>query len=118
MKQSPYAWFAKFSKLTLSQGLNSFEVDLIVFQSSNLFEFVVLAVYVDDILVTRSDAIGIAHVKAYLHQHLKIWNLGTPKYVLASSLLIDWAGWFSTNENVFLIYLQRVDFKGANPISY
>ena len=51
---------------------NVHEVDLIIFQPSNLIGCFVLAMYVDDILVMGSDDIGIAPIKAYLHRHLNI----------------------------------------------
>ena len=41
-----------------------------------------LVVYINDILITRSNIVGIAQVKACLHRHLTIWDLGTPKYFL------------------------------------
>ena len=43
----------------------------------------VLAIYVDDILLTKTDKARIAHVKAYLQEHLIIRDLRAPKYFLA-----------------------------------
>ena len=69
-KQSPHAWFENFSSLILSQGLTPCALDPNVFQTSNVFDSdgcIILVIYVDDILVTRSDITGITRVKAYLH---------------------------------------------------
>ena len=65
LKQSPCAWFAKFSQRILSQGLTPCEVDHSVFQNSNSAECIILAVFVDEILVIRSDMSGITRVKEY-----------------------------------------------------
>ena len=41
-----------------------------------------LVVYVDDILITRSNIAGITQVKVYLHRYLTIRDLNTLKYFL------------------------------------
>ncbi|KAL0444011.1 UNVERIFIED_CONTAM: Retrovirus-related Pol polyprotein from transposon TNT 1-94 [Sesamum latifolium] len=43
---------------------------------------VILAVYVDDILITGSDAVGIEDVKTYLRKHFVTKDLGRPRYFL------------------------------------
>ena len=43
---------------------------------------VILAFYVDDIILTGSDDIGILATKTYLQQHLSIRDLGSPRYFL------------------------------------
>ena len=67
LKQSPRAWFVKFSYLILSQGLTPCEVDPIVFRTSTSAGCIILAVYVDDILITGSNIVGITRVNGYLH---------------------------------------------------
>ena len=53
-----------------------------MFRSHSSAGTVILAVYVDDILLTGSDSARLSRIKAYLHQHLTIRDLGTPKYFL------------------------------------
>ena len=43
---------------------------------------VVLAVYVDDIILTGSDEAEVATTKVYLCQHFVTHNLSPPQYVL------------------------------------
>ena len=43
---------------------------------------VLLAVYVDDIILTGSDDTSILATKTYLHQHLSIRDLVSPRYFL------------------------------------
>ena len=57
-------------------------MDPIIFQTSAFSGCIILAIYVDDILVTRREIVGITRVKGYLHQYLTIRDLGTPKYFL------------------------------------
>ena len=81
LKQSPRAWFEKFSQLILSRGLTPCEVNPTIFRTSTSTGCIILTIYADDILATRSDIIGIAQIKAYLHRHLTIQDLGTPNYL-------------------------------------
>lgn len=46
------------------------------------YEFVVVIIYVDDILLTGNLTSLIAHVKAFMHSQFKIKNLGPMKYFL------------------------------------
>ena len=41
-----------------------------------------LAVYVDDIILTGSDEVEVAATKVYLHQHFVMRNLSPPRYFL------------------------------------
>ena len=43
---------------------------------------IILAFYVDDIILTGSDDTGILVTKTYLQQHLNIRDLGSPRYFL------------------------------------
>ena len=43
---------------------------------------VILAVYVDDIILTKSDDTSILATKTYLQQQLSIRDLGSPRYFL------------------------------------
>jgi len=43
---------------------------------------VILAVYVDDILLTESDSTDLAETKEYLKRHFVTKNMGRPRYFL------------------------------------
>ena len=72
----------KFSQLSLSQRLTPSEVNPNIFRTSTSDECIILAIYVEDIFVIGSDIFSITRFKVYLHQHLTIRDLGTPKYFL------------------------------------
>ena len=82
LKQSPRAWFAKVSQLVLAFGITACTMDPTVFRKHTSAGSILLAVYVDDILVTRSDTTRISQVKSHLQKHLNIRDLDTPKYFL------------------------------------
>ena len=81
LKQSPRIWFTKLSGLLSTFGFTSYDADPTVLIKSQ-GDLVILAVYVNDILLTSCDDTRIHATKTYLHQHLSIRDLGTPRYFL------------------------------------
>jgi hypothetical protein len=59
LKQSPRAWFDKFSKAVVSHGMTRSQADHSVFFKKTKIGIVILVVYVDDIVITGSDKEGI-----------------------------------------------------------
>ena len=66
LKQSLHAWFAKLSGLLSMFGFTSCATDPIVLIKKTQGGLVILAVYVDDVLLTRSDDTRIYPTKTYL----------------------------------------------------
>ena len=82
LKQSPRAWFEKFS-LTISViEFHQCHSDHSVFIRRTKSGIVFLAVYVDDILLIDSDSVEILETKQYLKCHFVTKDMGRPKYFL------------------------------------
>jgi len=70
LKQSPRAWFNKFSHIVQLFGLKRSEADHSVFYChTSPGKCVYLMVYVDDIVITGNDAINISQLKEHLFSH-------------------------------------------------
>ena len=77
----------------------------------------ILAVYVDDILLTGNDSAGISRVKAYLHTHLTIQDLGTPKYFLGIEFAFQ-PGKLVLNQRKYVLdMLEETGLLGCKPRS-
>lgn len=63
LKQSPRAWFDKFSSLLLQAGFNRTVSDYSLFVKSSFWGLELLIVYVEDIVISVSDATGINETK-------------------------------------------------------
>ena len=63
-------------------GFKRCVVDHSMFIRKNTNGCVLLAVYVDDIILTGSDAIYIRETKKYLQQHFTTEDMRRPKYFL------------------------------------
>jgi len=66
LKQSPRAWFEKFSMVISGIKFARCHSDHSVFVRRTKFGSIILTVYVDDILLTRSDSVALAETKEYL----------------------------------------------------
>ena len=56
LKQSPRAWFGKFSQAVEKFGLQKSKSDHSVFYRNSNSGIILLVVYVDDIVITESDS--------------------------------------------------------------
>ena len=63
LKQSPNAWFGKFSEVVLKFGLQRCHSDHSMFSHTSDRGKILLIVYVDDIIITRDDKQGIDDLK-------------------------------------------------------
>jgi len=83
LKQSPMAWFEKFSLTISGIGFRRYHSDHSVFVRRTRSDIVVLTVYVDDILLAGSDSTGIVETKMYLKRHFVTKDMGCLKYFLS-----------------------------------
>jgi len=60
LKQSPTAWFGKFSSVVQQFGMTHSETDHSVFYRHSRAKSIYLVIYVDDIILTGSDNHGIS----------------------------------------------------------
>lgn len=83
LKQSSRACFDKFSKVVSAYGLKQTEVEhSSVFVCHTQSGSIILAVYVDDIVIIGSNRTGIVDLKQYLSKHFYTKDLGKLRYFL------------------------------------
>lgn len=83
LKQSPRAWFGRFSSALIQFGMTRCEADHSVFflHSSN-GQHIFLVVYVDDIVIIGDDTDGIQRLKTHLFKNFQTKDLGPLRYFL------------------------------------
>ena len=65
LKQSPRAWFGKFSQAVEEFGMQKSKSDhSVIYRNSS--SGIILVVYVDDIVITGNDSKGISSLKSFL----------------------------------------------------
>jgi len=72
----------KFILTIYGIGFRRSHSDHSVFVRHTRSDIVVLVVYVDDILLTGSDSVGIVNTKMYLKRHFVTKDMRRPKYFL------------------------------------
>ena len=83
LKQSPRAWFDRFSQAMLRYGFKQSQGDHTLFvKHSSSGKVTALIVYVDDIVLTGDDLEEMGKLKNYLAKEFEIKDLGNLKYFL------------------------------------
>ena len=83
LKQSPRAWFSKFSQAVEKFGMQKSQSDQSVFYRNSSSSIILLVVYVDDVVITRSDFKSISSLKSFLHSQSHTKDLGMLRYFLS-----------------------------------
>ena len=81
LKQSPRAWFGKFSEVVLKFGLRRCHSDHSMFSQTSNRGKILSIVYVD-IIITGNDKQGIDDLKRYLQNSFRTKDLGKLRYLL------------------------------------
>ena len=117
LKQSPRAWFHKFSQLLFSYGFVSTVSDPTVMCKRTPKRCVVLAVYVDDIILIGSDEAEIAATKAYLRQHFVTRDLSPPHYFLGLEIAYRSDRIALCQRKYALDFLEETIMLGCKPVA-
>ncbi|CAH9148698.1 unnamed protein product [Cuscuta epithymum] len=115
LKQSPRAWFGKFSQSIERFGMIKGQSDHSVFYRKTKAGITLLVVYVDDIVITGSDTAGILALKNFLHSQFQTKDLGSLKYFLGIEVTRSKKGIFLSQRKYVLDLLTETGKLGAKP---
>ena len=82
LKQVSRQWNAKFCSVINQHGFKKFKADYSLFTKKFNNSFILLVVYVDDILIASNNVQPVKELKVSLDQHFKLKYLGGLKYFL------------------------------------
>ncbi|RDX86519.1 hypothetical protein CR513_32141, partial [Mucuna pruriens] len=117
LKQSPRAWFGKFSQVVQNFGMTRSEADHSIFYChSSSAKCVYLVVYVDDIVITGNDDIKIFQLKQYLFSHFQTKDLGHLKYFLGIEVAQSKEGIVISQRKYALDILQETSMSNCRPV--
>lgn len=115
LKQAFRQWYKEFSSKLVSYGFKQSKFDHCLFLKSNADHFIVLVVYVDDILVTGTNQNEIRQVKEFLHREFTIKDLGQADYFLGIGLVHSSQGIFISQHKYISNILQDTHLLDAKP---
>ena len=117
LKQSPRAWFGKFSQVVQNFGMKRSEADHSVFYCNTSHgKCVYLVVYVDDIVITGNDDGKISQLKQHLFDHFKTKDLGSLKYFLGIEVAQSKEGIVISQRKYVLDILKETGMVDCKPI--
>ena len=117
LKQSPRAWFDKFTEAVLQIGLSRSVTDHSLFFSNSSAGLVIVVVYVDDIIITGSDTPGISRVKEGLQRRFHTKDLGQLRYFLGIEVLRSRSGINLSQRKYALDLLHETGMTESKPVS-
>jgi hypothetical protein len=116
LKQSPRAWFEKFTQSVKKQGFTQGQADHTLFTKSGQNGMItVLIVYVDDIILTGNDEIEMERLKRNLAADFEIKDLGPLKYFLGMEVARSKKGIVVSQRKYVLEFLQETGMSGCKP---
>lgn len=91
LKQSPRAWFHRFTKVLKDNEYLQCQSDHTMFiKHFNMSRISVIIVYVDDIVITGNDEEEIMQIKLLLSKEFEMKDLGLLKYFLGMKVARSW----------------------------
>ncbi|KAM0071898.1 putative RNA-directed DNA polymerase [Helianthus debilis subsp. tardiflorus] len=117
LKQAPRQWNEKLTSVLTSMGFVQSVCDYSLFVLSKSDVFVVLLVYVDDIVVTGNNKAAIEHVKNTLRESFQIKDLGLLRYFLGIEVLYSDNGICLSQRKYCLELLNEFGYLGCKPVT-
>ncbi|CAM8909312.1 unnamed protein product [Rhodiola kirilowii] len=116
LKQAPRQWFSKFTEAMLQFGFRQSLNDYSLFTLQCGDDFIMLLVYVDDVILTGTSMKLIQDIKAFIHDRFKIKDLGTLKYFLGLEVARNSTGIFLHQKKYATDLLTEYDMVECKPV--
>ena len=101
-----------------SKGFVQSKSDYSLFTRTNQGLLICILVYVDDLLITGNDVLGITHLKQALHQTFTIKDLGIARYFLGIELSRSSTGTLLNQRKYVMDILLDAGLTGAKPAKF
>ena len=116
LKQSPRAWFERFTKAVKCYGYSQCQIDHTLFiKHTSGGKTTVLIVYVDDIILTGDDEEEIQKLKKFLATEFEIKDLGSLKYFLGMEIARSRKGIAVSQRKYVLDLLKETGMMDCKP---
>jgi Fe-S cluster biosynthesis and repair protein YggX len=89
LKQASRQWNGKFHQAILKDGLTMMEEDHCVYLKRSNNNFIILSLYIDDILIAENNKEMIDTIKKWLSSNFEMKDMGEASYVLGVKIIRD-----------------------------
>ncbi|CAM8908561.1 unnamed protein product [Rhodiola kirilowii] len=115
LKQASRQWFAKFSSSLIEFGFQPSLNDYSLFTLTRGNVFLILLVYMDDVIITGNSEELISEVKQFIHRKFRIKDLGVMKYFLGLEVARSTDGVFLNQRKYALELLDEHNLTDCKP---
>ena len=119
LKKAPRQWYKKFESFMQKERFQKYNVNNCCFFKRYKSTYIILLLYVDDILVVGSDMDEIQNMKIQLSKEFDMKDLGPTKKILGMQIIRDNQNWIlqlSQAEYINCV-LQIFHMSNAKPVS-
>ncbi|CAM8929156.1 unnamed protein product [Rhodiola kirilowii] len=115
LKQASRQWFSRFSDALIEFGFIQSFNDYSLFTMTTTEDFLILLVYVDDVVLTGTSSALIEKVKQFIHDKFQIKDLGSLKYFLGLEVARSSDGIFLNQRKYVIDMLDEYQFTECKP---
>ena len=120
LKQASRQWYLKFNNTILSYGFVENTVDTCIYMKVTGSQFVILVLYVDDILLAANDKGMLRDVKEFLSKNFEMKDMGEASYVIGIEIFCDRSqGVLGLSQKAYInkvLERYRMDKSTASPV--
>uniref|UniRef100_A0A803KUG9 Reverse transcriptase Ty1/copia-type domain-containing protein n=1 Tax=Chenopodium quinoa TaxID=63459 RepID=A0A803KUG9_CHEQI len=116
LKQAPRQWYAKLSSALINYGYRQSKTDHTLFTHQSTKGFVAILVYVDDLIVTRSNLELIVEEKKYLDTQFHMKDMGELRYFLGIEVDRTKRGIFLSQKKYVKDILNEYNLSDCKPL--
>lgn len=117
LKQASRSWFKKFSTAFQHDGFRQSKAEYSLFTKTFGNSFIVVLIYVDDMIITENDDVAIADLKNFLNTKFRIKDLGQLRYFLGIKVARCTSGISISQRKYILDILDKAGLLGSKPLS-
>ena len=116
LKQSPLAWFEKFTKSIHNKGCMQNQANhTMLYKHAERGKVTILIIYIDDTIVTDNDVAEMQSLKDFLAKEFEIKDLGSLRYFLAIEVAWSKRGIFWSQRKMCLELLKETGILKCEP---
>jgi len=117
-KQAPKLWNAKLDDFLKSQGFDNIDPEACLYLLMDDGKFIIVLVYVDDVLLVASSLAAIREIKKALHKRFEMKDLGQARVILGLAIRRDKAlGTLKLSQSKYAAQvLENFGMEEGNPL--